>query len=236
MLFHDRVDAGRRLGERLRPRFGGRDDVVVVGLPRGGVPVAAEVAEALTAPLDVILVRKLGLPFRPEVAMGAIGEGGCRVLDEDAVASLRVSMAEVEEVEERELSELQRRAWRYRRMHRRLPLAGRTVVVVDDGLATGATAKAACRVARADGARRVVLAVPVASPDWEDRIGDDADELVALVTPRRFRAVGEWYADFSPTTDEEVLRCLDRAAARPAAQRALGAAVVRHRARSRPAR
>jgi putative phosphoribosyl transferase len=211
VLFRDRVDAGRRLGERLR-ELEPWGDVVVVGLPRGGVPVAAEVARALSAPLDVILVRKLGLPYQPEVAMGAIGEGGVRVLDDRLVRLAGVRLAEVHAVEAREEEELQRRAWQFRRMHPRVSVEGRTVIVVDDGVATGSTARAACQVARAQGARRVVLAVPVASPDWRARIGADADEFVVLATPSPFRAVGEWYDDFSQTTDREVLRCLERSA------------------------
>ncbi len=183
--------------------------MVVLGLPRGGVPVALEVARALDAPLDVIVVRKLGVPIQPELAMGAIGEGGARVINDDIVRLAHVSSAEVAEVESRERIELDRRASRFRGYRPRRPLSGRTAIIVDDGIATGSTARAACQVARAQGATWIVLAVPVAPPDWADRLRTDADELVCVDTPRSFRAVGEFYADFSPTTDDEVVECLE---------------------------
>ncbi|WP_214369179.1 phosphoribosyltransferase [Pseudonocardia sp. H11422] len=214
MLFLDRVDAGRRLATRLGALRG--EDVVVLGLPRGGVPVAFEVARELDAPLDVIVVRKLGVPFQPELAMGALGEGGVRVLDRDTVRLARVGAGELAAVEERERAELQRRAARFRGGRPRIPLAGKTAVVVDDGIATGSTARAACEVARAQGAARVVLAVPVAPPGWERRLRSAADELVCVATPSPFDAIGRWYLDFSQTSDEEVLACLSRAAALPA--------------------
>ncbi|HSL72964.1 MAG TPA: phosphoribosyltransferase [Ilumatobacteraceae bacterium] len=208
-LFEDRVDAGIQLAERL----GGLRDpqVVVVGLPRGGVPVAAEVARELGAPLDVILVRKLGVPFQPELGMGAIGEDGVRVLDPEIVQRAGVSEREVAEVEAHEHAELRRRAEVYRRGRPRVPLAGRTVIVVDDGVATGSTAKAACQVARLEGAARVVLAVPVAPRHWTQRLADAADEYVAITTPVDFSGVGQFYRDFRPTSDQEVIACLDRA-------------------------
>jgi putative phosphoribosyl transferase len=212
MLFRDRVEAGDRLGERLahlRPA-----SPVVVGLPRGGVPVASEVAQALEAPLDVIVVRKLGVPFQPELGMGAIGEGGIRVVNDDMVRLGRVSRAELAAVEARERAELDRRVRRFRGDHPRIPLAGRTVVVVDDGVATGSTARAACLVARAQGAARVVLAVPVAPSGWEERIGAAADELVCLATPEPFWSIGQWYQEFTQTTDQEVVACLARASRR----------------------
>ena len=208
-LFEDRVDAGIQLAASLRDL--GDADVIVVGLPRGGVPVAAEVARALGAPLDVILVRKLGVPFQPELAMGAIGEDGVQVVDADIVRRTRVSAHELAEVQAREQSELRRRAEVYRRGRRRVPLAGRTVIVVDDGVATGSTAMAACQVARLEGAARVVLAVPVAPQDWTRRLAGVADEFVAIATPADFHGVGEFYRDFRPTSDQDVIACLDQA-------------------------
>ena len=207
--FADRSDAGRRLAQRLAYLRG--QDVVVLGLPRGGVPVALQVAEALGAPLDVIVVRKLGIPFQPELAMGAIGEDGVRVVNEGVVTMAGVRLEEMAIVERRERAELERRARRFRGDRARISLEGRTVIIVDDGIATGSTARAACQVARAQGARRIVLAVPVAPPGWTKRIHGDADEFVALETPEPFFAVGQFYADFSPTTDEEVSACLERA-------------------------
>ncbi len=209
-MFEDRSDAGRRLGARLaglatRP-------VVVLGLPRGGVVVAAEVAKAIGAPLDVVLVRKLGVPFQPELAMGAIGEDGVRVIDDEVVRAAGVSEREIETVERVERAELARRAARFRGDRLPVPLEGRTAVVVDDGVATGSTARAACRVARARGASRVVLAVPVAPPDWAARMGSDADELIALSTPRPFFAIGQFYEDFSQTGDDVVAALLEEAA------------------------
>ncbi len=208
MVFADRADAGRRLAARLRHLADER--VVVLGLPRGGVPVAFEVAAALGAPLDVIVVRKLGVPFQPELGMGAIGEDGVRVINREVVRLAGVSENELAAVEARERTELERRAWRFRASRPRQPLDGRVAVVVDDGVATGSTARAACQVARAQGAARVVLAVPVAPPGWQTRIGGDADELVCMETPHPFFAIGQFYADFSQTTDDEVVACLQR--------------------------
>lgn len=209
MGFVDRVDAGRRLAARLGHLA--HEPVVVLGLPRGGVPVAFEVAEALRAPLDVIVVRKLGVPFQPELGMGAIGEDGVRVVNEAIVRSARVSEAGLAEVEARERAELERRARRFRGHRPRVPLDGKTAVIVDDGIATGSTARAACQVARAHGAARVVLAVPVAPPGWTSRFADEADELVAVETPAAFYAIGQAYDDFSQTRDEEVVDYLERA-------------------------
>ncbi|HEY2723140.1 MAG TPA: phosphoribosyltransferase [Pseudonocardiaceae bacterium] len=211
-MFIDRIDAGRRLGERLHHLRG--EDVVVAGLPRGGVPVGAQVALALEAPLDVIMVRKLGVPRQPELAMGAIGEGGVRVLSPQAIRRAEVSPAALAAVEERERVELTRRADRFRGDRPRVALVGRTVVVVDDGIATGATARAACQVVRQLGAARVVLAVPVAPEGWARAFEDVADDVVALETPRQFTAIGRCYSDFSQTTDQEVIECLQEAAAR----------------------
>ncbi|WP_084259127.1 phosphoribosyltransferase family protein [Microtetraspora malaysiensis] len=209
-MFADRRDAGTRLGERLRDRLGGAD-AVVVGLPRGGVVVAYEVARALGAPLDVIVVRKLGVPYQPELGFGAIGEGGVRVLNPDIVRLAGVTKEQMAKVEEAEREELTRRAARFRGGRPRVESAGRTVIVVDDGVATGGTARAACRVARAQGAKRVVLAVPVGSPDTMDALREDADEVVCLQTPRDLYAIGAWYHDFPQTSDEQVVELLHRA-------------------------
>ncbi|MFB4424410.1 phosphoribosyltransferase family protein [Streptomyces sp. QL37] len=206
MLFTDRADAGRRLAVALRHLE--RRDPVVLGLPRGGVPVAYEVARALGAPLDVIVVRKLGVPYHPELGFGAIGEGGVRVISDEIVRHAGVREKDLRSVERAEEAELVRRARTYREGRPRLPLEGRAVVVVDDGVATGATARAACQVVRAQGAAHVVLAVPVASPDVADRLREDVDEVVCLSTPHLFSAVGEWYRDFSQTSDEEVVSLL----------------------------
>jgi putative phosphoribosyl transferase len=209
-VFVDRADAGRQLGRRLQhlQEQHGDTDVVVLGLPRGGVRVAAEVADALNAPLDVILVRKLGVPSQPELAMGAIGEDGVRIVLPETVRYAGVTPEALAAVELQERAELQRRAERYRGDRTRIPLAGRTAVVVDDGIATGSTARAACQVARAQGATRIILAVPVAPLYWAGGLHDAADELIALATPQVLRAIGSWYTDFSQTTDEEVVACL----------------------------
>ncbi|WP_030265865.1 phosphoribosyltransferase family protein [Streptomyces sp. NRRL B-24484] len=212
MYYPDREEAGRRLAVELL-RWRGADPVVVA-LPRGGVPVAAPVARALRAPLDICVIRKLGVPFQPELGMGAIGEGGARVVNEAVVRGARVTPGQFAEVEREERAELERRAERYRRGRAPVPLAGRTVIVVDDGVATGSTALAACRIVRARGAAEVVLAVPVAPQDWAARLGDDVDDLVCPHTPARFWAIGEFYTDFSQTSDAEVVALLDEAAAR----------------------
>ena len=217
MFFLDRRDAGRQLAARLGHLK--RTGVVVLGLPRGGVPVAAEVARALGAPLDACLVRKLGVPFQPELAMGAIGEGGVRVINDDVVRMARITPEELAEVEAREREVLDMRARRYRGGREPVGLRGRTVLVVDDGVATGSTARAACQIARARGAARIVLAVPVAPHDWTTRLGEDADELVCPHTPRDFFAIGPFYADFSQTGDAEVVACLEEALGRPVSTR-----------------
>lgn len=214
--FTDRADAGRRLAALLLPHR--LDDAVVLGVPRGGVPVAAEVALALSAPLDVLLVRKLGLPFHAEMAMGALGEGGVRVVNEEVARLAGVRPAELAAVETRERQELERRARDYRRHHARVALDGRTAVIVDDGIATGSTARAGIDVARAHGAARVVLATPVAPPSSLIELRPCADEIICLLMPVRFFAVGEWYEDFEPTSDDEVVALLDEAAHRLSAQ------------------
>lgn len=213
MLFTDRVDAGQRLAGALGHLRGA--DPVVLGLPRGGVPVAYQVARALGAPLDVIVVRKLGVPYHRELGFGAIGEGGVRVISDDIVRRGHVSAKDVASVERAEAAELTRQAQRFRADRPRVGIEGRTVVVVDDGIATGATAAAACEVVRAQGAARVVLAVPVAPPDAVSWLRTLADEVVCLSTPRAFSAVGEWYRDFSQTPDEEVVALLAQSAADP---------------------
>ncbi len=201
-IFEDRVDAGRQLGRRLAELRG--QDIVVLGLPRGGVPVAFEVAAALDAPLDVIVVRKLGLPYQPELAMGAIGEGGARVLEERVLAHARVSDTELQAVEDHERAVLENRVARFRKGRTRQDLTGRIAVIVDDGIATGSTARVACRVARQLGAARVILAVPVAPADTLSSL-TEPDEVVCLATPHQFSAVGYHYRDFSPTEDDEVV-------------------------------
>ncbi|MFJ9407968.1 phosphoribosyltransferase family protein [Streptomyces sp. NPDC101393] len=217
MLFTDRADAGTRLADALRPLA--REDPVILGLPRGGVPVAFQVAQALDAPLDVIVVRKLGVPYQPELAFGAIGEGGVRVISDDVVRRGRVGEDDIASVERAETAELDRQARRFRADRPRLSLEGRTAVLVDDGIATGATAAAACEVVRALGAARVVLAVPVAPPSAAERLRGVADDVVCLSTPLAFSAVGEWYRDFSQTPDADVVALLARAAAGPTPRR-----------------
>ncbi|MFE6871737.1 phosphoribosyltransferase family protein [Kitasatospora sp. NPDC057692] len=213
--FTDRTDAGRRLAALLG-RWRG-PGTVVVALPRGGVPVAAEVADALDAPLDICVIRKLGVPYQPELGMGAIGEDGVRVINDQVLRPAGVTPEQLAAVEARERVELERRARRYRGGRPPVDLRGRTVVVVDDGIATGSTARAACLIVRARGAARVVLAVPVAPPDWTQRLAGVADELVCVGTPSPFFAIGEFYADFAQTEDAEVLRHLAAARADVAA-------------------
>ncbi|GLW53476.1 phosphoribosyltransferase family protein [Kitasatospora phosalacinea] len=209
MHFTDRADAGRRLAEALLSEAPGLRGAVVVALPRGGAPVAAEVAAALGAELDVCVVRKVGVPGQPEVAMGAVGEDGARVVNQQVVDAAGVPPEDFAAVEVRERAELARRAAAYRRGRVPVPLAGRTVLVVDDGVATGSSALAACRIVRARGAARVVLAVPVAPHDWAERLGGAADAYVAVHAPKGFRSVGEFYRDFRQTTDAEVLAALE---------------------------
>ncbi|TAM69925.1 MAG: phosphoribosyltransferase [Microbacteriaceae bacterium] len=211
MIFSDRVDAGRQLAERMSHLAD--NDAIVLGLPRGGVPVGYEVAIALGLPLDVIVVRKLGVPWHEELAMGAIAQG-VRVLDDDTVTSLQLSRDDIDEVEQREQAELARRARRFRGRSGPLQLNGRTAIIVDDGVATGATARAACQVARAAGAAHVVLAVPVAPPDWNPPRGTVADEFICVARPSPFFAIGQWYEDFRQTTDRTVLELLARSADR----------------------
>ena len=210
--FRDRQDAGRRLASDLT--FLRDEAPVVVGLPRGGVPVADEVAAALGAPLDVIVVRKLGVPFQPELGMGAVGEGGVRVLNDDVVRLARVGPEELTKIEARERAEVDARALRFRGDRRRIELRGRTVIVVDDGIATGGTARAALQVARAAGASRVVLAVPVAPADSLEALRRDADMIVCPEQPSPFFGVGQWYDDFSQVPDADVIATLAAASRR----------------------
>jgi putative phosphoribosyl transferase len=221
-MFSNRVDAGRRLARSLEHLRG--PDTVVLGLPRGGVPVAYEVAVALDAPLDVIVVRKLGVPFQPELAMGAVGEEGVIVLNPEVVRMAHVGEAEMATVERRERAVVAERARRFRAGRPRLSLEGKTALVVDDGVATGATARAACRVARALGADRVVLGVPVGPAAVEERFREEADEVICPEQPQVFYAVGQFYADFAQTTDDQVTALMQkrseaRGAVRPDSER-----------------
>lgn len=199
----DRYAAGRLLADALGA-YRSRTDVIALGLPRGGVPVAAEVARALGVGLDVMVVRKLGTPGQEELAMGAIASGGGRVLNEDVVAHLRIPRGEIEEAVERERAELARRERDYRGERPGPRLDGRCVILVDDGLATGATMRVAVRAARSAGAAAVVVAVPVAPPDTVARLGHEADDVVCLATPEPFMGVGRWYRDFAQISDREV--------------------------------
>lgn len=212
MPFVNRRDAGRRLADDLARHPLQRP--VVVALPRGGVPVAAEVAARLGAPLDVLVVRKVGCPWQPELGMGAIGEGGVRVLNDDLIAHLRVT-PDKEAVVAAEQVEVGRRVRRYRGDRKAVSVEGRTVIVVDDGVATGFTARAGIEVLRQQGASRVVVAVPVAPAETVEELRAVADDVVCLETPAFFMAIGEWYADFRQTTDEEVTRLLAERAAVP---------------------
>ncbi len=204
--YRDRADAGARLGAGFDASWHGRPDVVVLGLARGGVPVAYEVARALDVPLDVFVVRKLGVPGHEELAFGAVASGGLRVLNDDVVATLSAEV--VAEVTAREEAELADREALYRGDRPPLALGGRTVVLVDDGLATGASMRAAIGAVRAQEPAAVVVAVPVGSASTCARLRADADAVVCTATPEPFMAVGSWYLDFSPTTDEEVRRLL----------------------------
>lgn len=210
--FRDRREAGRVLA-RLLGRYAGRDDVVVLALPRGGVPVAYEVAKALAAPLDVFVVRKLGVPGHGELAMGALASGGSLVLDERLIRSLGIGEAAIERTLAAEARELERRELAYRGGRELPELAGKTVILVDDGLATGSTMRAAALAVRKHRPERIVVAVPVAAAQTCNELRADVDEVVCAVTPRAFHAVGLWYDDFSQTSDAEVRELLAQAAA-----------------------
>lgn len=210
MKFRDRQEAGRVLAERLRS-YAGRDDVVVLALPRGGVPVGFEVARELDAPLDVFVVRKLGVPGQEELAMGAIASGGVRVLNREVVGSMGITERMVDAVAERELEELERRETLYRGRAEMPAVEGKVVMLVDDGLATGSTMRAAAAAVRRLGPSRVVIAVPVGATSTCREMEESADEVVCAATPEPFYAVGLWYENFDQTTDDEVRELLERA-------------------------
>lgn len=212
--YEDRRQAGVILANAL-DAYANRDDVVVLALPRGGVPVAFEVARSLGAPLDVFVVRKLGAPGHPELAMGAIASGGVRVLNEHVVAWYQPTPAELERITQAELAELERREREYRNDRPMVPVEGRVVILVDDGLATGASMRAAVRAARSMRPSRIVVAVPVGAPESCQTMAATADEVVCPLQPASFDAVGLWYDNFSQTSDEEVRHLLAEAAAAP---------------------
>lgn len=208
--FRNRVEAGRLLAEALEP-YGGRTDVLILALPRGGLPVAFEVAQALAAPLDLMLVRKLGVPGQEELAMGAIASGGIKYLNQDLVSSLRISDSVIDRVVSREKKELERREQAYRGQRPVPEVRHHCVVLIDDGLATGATMRAAVLALRQRQPGRIVIGVPVAPADTVEKLRAEADEVICLATPEPFLAIGQWYRDFSQTSDEEVRDLLVRA-------------------------
>ena len=210
MLFRDRSEAGRWLADRLQA-YKGRPDVLVLALPRGGVPVAFELAQSLDVPLDVFLVRKLGTPGQEELAMGAIASGGVRVLNDEIVGALAIPAKVIEDVARKEEQELRRREASYRGSRPAPDVKGRVVILVDDGLATGSTMRAAVRAVKQMQPARVVVAVPVAATSTREEISREVDEIVCSTPPEPFLAVGRWYQDFSQTSDEEVHDLLERA-------------------------
>lgn len=209
-LFDDRLDAGRKLARELAD-YEDREDVIILALPRGGVPVAYPVAEQLNAPLDIFLVRKLGVPGREELAMGAIASGGVRVLNETVVDALDIPQRVIDAVAEKEKTEMERRERAYRGDRPAPSLEGRTAILVDDGLATGSTMRAAVVGLKARDPAAVIVAVPTASPETCEMFEDEVHEIICAVTPHPFYGVGFWYEDFSQTTDEEVRTYLERA-------------------------
>jgi putative phosphoribosyl transferase len=209
MIFTDRVDAGRLLAERLKA-YANRKDVIVLGIPRGGVPVAFEIAEALGAQLDVFVARKLGVPGQEELAFGAVASGGVRVLDPEIVGALGISNFDIEEVTARERKELERRERLYRGARPSLDIGGRTAILVDDGIATGSSIRAAISALRHLHPARLVVAAPVAPLSTCMRLQQEVDDLVCVDTPKSFRAIGEFYEDFSQVTDQEVIDLLRR--------------------------
>lgn len=213
--FHDRHDAGRQLAAKLEA-YAGRTDVVVLALPRGGVPVGYEVAHTLGAPLDVVTVRKLGVPDQPELAMGAIASGGATFLNKGILSAKRVTEDAMRKVEKRERAELERREKLYRGTRSALEIHGKTVILVDDGIATGASMHAAIMALRSRLPERIVIAVPVAPADVIARLDAIVDERVCVLTAVEFLAVGQFYRDFDPTTDADVRRLLDEARKVPA--------------------
>ena len=210
MLFRDRADAGRQLSSLLQP-FAGRDDLLVLAVPRGGVLVGFEVARALRCPLDVFVVRKLGVPDQAEFAMGAIASGGIRLVNEDVVRNLRISSRQVEERVTYEQRELERREVLYRAGRRAPEVRGRVVILVDDGVATGSTMRAALAGLRLQDPKQIIVAVPIASKPICQKLKDRADRVVCLATPADLYSVGEWYQNFSQTTDQEVRDLLSQA-------------------------
>src|SRR6266568_219730 len=212
--FPNRVEAGRVLAQKLT-QYAGREDVIVLGLPRGGVPVAYQVAQSLRLPLDVFIVRKLGVPGFEELAVGAIASGGVRVLNEDVARALPNADQIIEAVTAKETTELQRREQSYRDGRPAPEIRGRTVILIDDGLATGATMRAAAAALRQQGAAKIIVAVPVGAPGTCHEIRSVADEVVCLQTPGSFMGVGQYYEDFSQTTDEEVRELLAASAPKP---------------------
>ena len=209
MLFLDRSDAGRKLAAALT-RYATTPNVQVLGLPRGGVPVAFEVAQALRAPLDIFIVRKLGVPDQPELAMGAVASGGVRVLNHEVLSQLGISASTVDHVAAVEQIEIERRERSYREGRAPLNLEGKIAILIDDGLATGSTMRAAASAVRLLRPEKTVIAVPVAAATTLEVLRGDADEIVCLATPNQFYAVGQWYKDFEQTTDEEVRELLAR--------------------------
>src|SRR5947208_12664290 len=209
-VFQNRAEAGRQLAEKL-DKYAGREDVIVLGLPRGGVPVAYEVAKRLHAPLDVFIVRKLGVPGFEELAAGAIASGGVRVLNQDVVRAIPHAEEAIEAVTARETAELERREQIYREGRPPPALRGRIVILVDDGLATGATMRAAVKALRQRGVAKIVVAVPVGPPDTCRELEQEADETICLSTPQYFQAVGQYYEDISQTSDEDVRELLSQA-------------------------
>jgi putative phosphoribosyl transferase len=207
IIFRDRVHAGQLLADALL-KYAGTKNLIVLGLPRGGVPVAFEVARKLNAPLDVLVVRKLGFPGQEELAMGAIASGGVRVINEDIVRHARIPNAVIDAAAARELVELQRREVMWRGHVGAPEIGGRTVILVDDGIATGSTIRAAARALRAQDAAKIIIAAPVGAPDSCASLLKEADEVVTLFQPDNFCAVGNWYSDFDPTEDDEVARLL----------------------------
>jgi putative phosphoribosyl transferase len=210
LRFRDRSEAGQLLGRELAARLGNAGDAIVLALPRGGVPVGYEVAKALGAPLDVFIVRKLGVPGSEELAMGAIASGGVRVLNRDVLDYARVTQQQLDAVVAREERELARREAEYRGNRAPLDVRGRTVIIVDDGLATGSTMRAAVQALRAMEPKRVIVAVPVGAAQTCEDLREIVDEIVCLRTPEPFEAVGLWYDDFTQTTDAEVHALLSR--------------------------
>lgn len=217
--YQDRVDAGRRLARELAP-YAGRPGLLVLALPRGGVPVAYEVAEALHAPLDIFLVRKLGVPGHEELAMGAIASGGIRVLNDEVLRHVRVPPDLIDAAAERELRELERREQAYRDSRPEPVIQGRTIILVDDGLATGSTMRAAVAAIRSQHPEKLIVAVPVAARETCALFRGEVDDVVCPVTPEPFYAVGMWYHDFAQTTDDEVRDLLARARERQPASAA----------------